>query len=60
MSEYDPIIDKIEEIRSHNNTLWMDIVRLVMRVAPKEARKIFARIEANDQEITKLTSRLGQ
>lgn len=50
-AEVSAIIDRIQEARARNNVLWMDIVRLVMRVAPVEARAIFDEIERNDQAI---------
>lgn len=45
------IIDRIEQARARNNRHWVEIIRLVMRVAPVEARAIFDEIERTDQEI---------
>jgi hypothetical protein len=44
------LIDRLQEIRSRSNVLWMGIVRLAMREAPEEARAIFRQIEANDRQ----------
>lgn len=48
------IIRKMEESRAANNSNWMDLIRLVYRAAPDEARKLFRKIEAQDAEILKL------
>lgn len=45
----DELIDRLQEIRAETNKLWMGIVRLAMRVAPKQARAIFREIEKNDR-----------
>ncbi len=34
------IIDQIEDIRSKNNTNWMDILRIAFKHSPKEAAKV--------------------
>jgi hypothetical protein len=54
-SKTDRTIDSIQETRSVNNKLWMDIVRLVMEVAPERAREIFNQIEENDEKILNLS-----
>lgn len=56
--EVSKIIDRIQEVRSLNNVKWMDLVRLAMRVAPLEARKIFDEIEENDRRIYELSAGL--
>lgn len=48
------VIDKIENARAINNSLWCDLIRLVYRVAPDEARKLFRQIEKQDEAILKL------
>jgi hypothetical protein len=48
-SRDDSLIDRLQEIRSRSNVLWMQIVRIAMREAPEEARGIFREIEANDR-----------
>lgn len=54
------IIDRIERLRRRNNQHWVGIVRLVMRVARKDARKIFAKIEENDRKIYQATRKLAR
>ena len=46
------LIAQIRLLRRKNNDLWMGVVALSMRVAPKQARALFRRIEKNDQKIT--------
>lgn len=53
------IIDEIERMRRLNNTNWMDLLRLCMRVAPAETKAIMTKITANDQAISALTAKLG-
>lgn len=53
-TELSEIIDEIQEIRSRNNVLHCDLIRLCYRVAPDETRKVFRQIEANDEKITAL------
>lgn len=48
-------IDKIEAVRARSNVLWMNVVRLAMRLDPAAARAIFDEIEANDEEILRLS-----
>lgn len=52
-SDSEPLIEKLAEIRARNNHLWMGVVRLAMKYAPEEARRIFGEIERNDEVITK-------
>ncbi len=52
------IITRIQAARARNNANWMDLLRLAMRVAPEEARAIFARIAATDFEVVVLTKQL--
>ena len=53
----DRLISAIQRVRAKNNILWMDVVRLAMRLARKKARAIFKKIEANDRKITELIRR---
>ena len=54
------IIDQIQRIRAKNNAVWMDVVRLAMRLARRDARRLFSKIEANDRRISALTRKLGK
>ncbi len=58
-SEMTDTIDKIQEIRTANNRLWMDLLRLAMKVSPDQAKDIMRRISANDERITGLMRRLA-
>ncbi len=52
-------IDKIQEIRTANNRLWMDLLRLAMKVSPDKAKDIMRQISANDERVTGLMRRLA-
>lgn len=55
---YLEIIDKIEKIRSKNNTNWMNILRVAFKNSPKETAKIMSKIYGEDQNISRLAKRL--
>ena len=55
---YGKIIDQIEDIRSKNNTNWMDILRIAFKHSPKEAAKVMSQIYKEDQKISKLAKKL--
>ncbi len=52
------IITNIESIRTNNNILWMDILRLALEVAPDRARIIIKDIINNDRDIDKWLDKL--
>ncbi len=54
------IIDQIEAVRSRNNRVWMNLVRLALEVAPERAKQLFAEISANDEKILKLSKELAR
>ena len=54
------LIDEIESIRSNNNVNWMNLLRLSFRVAPEEAKQLFRKINADDQRISELFSKLAE
>lgn len=45
------ILNKIKEIRTNNNILWMEILRLALGSNPKETKKILKGIFKNDRTI---------
>lgn len=54
-------IDDIEDYRSANNVLWMDLLRLVLEneeTKPK-AKKILLKIKRNDAEVQRLLGQLA-
>ena len=55
---YNSIIDKIEKIRSKNNTNWMDLVRLSFSLDPDNASKILSKIYHEDKKISDLAKKL--
>lgn len=56
----DNVIDQIEEIRRRNNRLWMDLLRLALREAPEEAKRILGDITKNDRKVSELTALLSK
>lgn len=54
------LIDEIESIRSNNNLNWMNLLRLSFKVAPTEAKLLFRKINADDQRISELFSKLAE
>ena len=46
------IIDAIEKVRSKNNINWMDILRLAMKHAPSETKKILKNVNNYDKKIS--------
>tara|TARA_Y100001958_G_C20756444_1_gene238452 strand:- start:177 stop:380 length:204 start_codon:yes stop_codon:yes gene_type:complete len=57
---YENIINKIEKIRSKNNTNWMDLVRLSFSLDPKKSAEILSNIYKEDKKISELTKKLKQ
>ena len=53
------IVNEIQRIRADNNKVWMDLVRLVLSVAPAEAKKLFNNITDNDQKVSALLRQLA-
>ena len=49
---YSQIINKIQLLRKKNNTNWMDILRLAMKHAPNETKKILKNINNYDKKIS--------
>jgi hypothetical protein len=56
--KYLKAINKIEKIRSKNNSNWMDILRLAIKHAPDEAVYLMKRINQKDQSISKLFNKI--
>jgi len=48
----DSLIDLVENARSNNNTLWMNILRIAMKHAPEETKATLLAINHNDEFIT--------
>lgn len=54
------IIGDIEKIRSENNNLWMDILRIAMETDPGRTKSVLRRINRNDREIGQKLAQLAQ
>ena len=55
-NEYSQIINKIQLLRKKNNINWMDILRLAMKYAPNETKKILKNINNYDKKISNKVS----
>jgi len=49
---YSQIINQIQLLRKKNNINWMDILRLAMKHAPHETKKILQNINSFDKKIS--------
>lgn len=58
MNDYE-IIGEIQKIREKNNTLWMGILKLAVKHAPAEAKRLLKKIRSNDIKISELTEELA-
>ena len=47
-------VDMIENIRTSNNRLWMEIMRIALWYAPQETKKVLASINHNDGRISEI------
>ena len=54
------LINKIQKIRSRNNTNWMDLLKLAFKYDPKNSSEIMSKIYKDDQKISKLVKKLYQ
>ena len=52
------LINEIQNIRSKNNSNWMDILRLAFKYDPKSSSKIMSNIYLDDKRISKLVKNL--
>tara|TARA_B100000886_G_C20423834_1_gene492910 strand:+ start:352 stop:543 length:192 start_codon:yes stop_codon:yes gene_type:complete len=51
--KYTKSINKIQLLRKKNNLNWMNILRLAMKYAPEETKKILKKINNYDNKISK-------
>lgn len=56
----DDIIAEITKIRTKNNVLWMELLRLAVLRAPDEAKPLIRQINLNDLAVSELTGKLAQ
>ena len=59
-NNYGKLITQISNARKKNNINWMNLLRLAMKFAPVEAKKILKDINKQDQKISKLVSRISK
>lgn len=57
---YNKIINEIQKIRTKNNVNWMNILRVAMKFAPNQTKKIVKSINTNDKKISSLISKLSK
>ncbi len=55
---YIQIIDQIEKVRTKNNVNWMDVLRIAFKNDPEAAKKGLRKINLQDQQISRLASKL--
>ena len=56
--KYLNIVKKIELARKKNKKNWMELLRLAIKKAPKQAKLILKRINHQDKNISKLLSKI--
>lgn len=54
------IIRQISDARTSNNVLWMQVLELALKHAPKETKAVLAHINVNDKAISGLVERLAK
>lgn len=47
------ILVEVEGIRRHNNSLWMNILRIALEADPKQTKELLRGINKNDADITR-------
>jgi len=52
-------IKYIEGVRSDNNILWMDILRIALQHAPERTKMLLRRIRENDLDISEATGKIA-
>ena len=57
-SKHHVIINKIQKIRSKNNTSWMQILKIAFKHSPNETAKVLSKIYLDDKRINALAKKL--
>ena len=52
------IVNQVKQIRTKNNTCWMELLKLALEYAPEKAKKVLKEINKNDKQITILIGKL--
>ena len=56
--KYTALIKHITNARKQNNINWMNLLKVAMRHAPKQSKKILKNINQQDKKISKLLKQL--
>jgi predicted transcriptional regulator len=59
-NNYNKLINQIQKARTKNNVNWMNILKVAIKFAPIEAKKIIKEININDKKISQLVSKLSK
>lgn len=51
-------IYEIEHIRTRNNSLWMELLKIALEYAPARTKKVLKQINENDTAVSKLLKEL--
>ena len=52
------LVNQIQKIRSKNNKNWMDILKLSLKLDPKNTSKILSKIYNDDKKISTLAKKI--
>lgn len=53
------VINDIQKVRTKNNELWMQLLRIAMQNDPEQTKRIMKKIRNNDLKISSLTGELA-
>lgn len=53
-------VDSIEAIRTANNRLWMQILRIALEHSPEETKAVLAAINGNDRQIGAILAQIAE
>lgn len=56
--QYEAIIKQITNARKKNNINWMNLLRISIKHAPNQSKKILKDINKKDREISKLLKKI--
>tara|TARA_B100000963_G_scaffold335202_1_gene329114 strand:+ start:3609 stop:3794 length:186 start_codon:yes stop_codon:yes gene_type:complete len=57
-NRYEAIIKQITNARKKNNINWMNLLRISIKYAPNQSKKILKDINKKDREISKLLKKI--
>ena len=57
-NQYEAIIRQITNARKKNNINWMNLLRISIKFAPKQAKKILNDINKQDKKISQLLKKI--